>query len=123
MIRNLLSNALKYTNAGKVLVGCRRHGARCSIEIWDTGIGIRPSELSAIFEEYHQLDNPARERSRGLGLGLSIVQRLGDLLRHRVQVRSRVGRGSVFIIEVTVPVSGSWRNSRRTQMRQPRPTP
>ena len=64
-----------------------------SIEIWDTGIGIPDEELQAIFEEYHQLDNAARERSRGLGLGLSIVQRLGDLLGHRVSVRSTPGKG------------------------------
>lgn len=63
-----------------------------SIEIWDTGIGIPESELQAIFEEYHQLDNAARERTRGLGLGLSIVQRLVRLLGHRIHVRSRLGR-------------------------------
>ena len=78
MIRNLLSNALKYTRRGKVLLGCRRREGMLSIEIWDTGIGIPDEELQAIFEEYHQLDNAARERSRGLGLGLSIVQRLGE---------------------------------------------
>jgi two-component system CheB/CheR fusion protein len=99
MIRNLLSNALKYTKRGKVLLGCRRHGSMLSIEIWDTGAGIPESELEAIFDEYHQLDNAARERSRGLGLGLSIVQRLGDLLGHRVSVQSHHGKGSVFAIE------------------------
>ena len=100
MIRNLLSNAVKYTQRGKLLLGCRRHGGVLSIEIWDTGIGIAETELQAIFEEYHQLDNAARERSRGLGLGLAIVQRLGALLGHRVRVRSRPGRGSVFAVEV-----------------------
>ena len=100
MIRNLLSNALKYTKRGKVLLGCRRREGMLSIEVWDTGIGIPDAELQAIFEEYHQLDNAARERSRGLGLGLSIVQRLGNLLGHRVRVRSRLGKGSVFAIEV-----------------------
>jgi two-component system CheB/CheR fusion protein len=100
MIRNLLSNALKYTNRGRVLLGCRRHGGALKVEVWDTGVGIPASELNAIFDEYHQLDNPARERSRGLGLGLSIVQRLADLLQHRLHVRSRVGRGSVFTIGV-----------------------
>jgi two-component system CheB/CheR fusion protein len=100
MIRNLLSNALKYTNHGKVLLGCRRRNRVLSIEIWDTGVGIPAEELQAIFDEYHQLDNAARERSRGLGLGLSIVQRLADLLGHRVRVRSHPSKGSVFIIEV-----------------------
>ncbi len=106
MIRNLLSNALKYTKRGKVLLGCRRHQGMLSIEVWDTGIGIPEGQLQAIFEEYHQLDNPARERSRGLGLGLSIVQRLGGLLGHRIQVRSRPGNGSVFAVEVTLPPRG-----------------
>ncbi|WP_026595993.1 chemotaxis protein CheB [Methyloferula stellata] len=100
MLRNLVANALKYTKRGKVLLGCRRHHGMLSIEIWDTGIGIPEKELHAIFEEYHQLDNAARERSHGLGLGLSIVQRLGDLLDHRIGVRSRLGKGSVFTIEV-----------------------
>jgi two-component system CheB/CheR fusion protein len=100
MIRNLLSNALKYTEHGKVLLGCRRRNRVLSIEIWDTGVGIPAEELQAIFDEYHQLDNAARERSRGLGLGLSIVQRLADLLGHRVRVRSHPSKGSVFIIEV-----------------------
>ena len=79
MIRNLVSNALKYTRRGKILLGCRRHKDDLSIEVWDTGIGIPDNQLQAIFDEYLQLDNPARERSRGLGLGLSIVQRLGDV--------------------------------------------
>ena len=107
MLRNLISNALKYTKQGKVLLGCRRHGGVLSIEVWDTGVGIPDGELAAIFEEYHQLDNAARERSRGLGLGLSIVQRLGGLLDHRVRVRSRRGKGSVFTIEVGLPPSGT----------------
>lgn len=106
MIRNLLSNALKYTEHGKVLLGCRRHGGLLSVEIWDTGIGIPQQELRAIFEEYHQLGNPARERSLGLGLGLSIVQRLGNLLGHRVQVRSNLGKGSVFGIEIMLSQTG-----------------
>jgi two-component system CheB/CheR fusion protein len=100
MIRNLISNALKYTSQGKILLGCRRRGDRLRIEIWDTGTGIPEGQLKAVFEEYHQLDNPARERARGLGLGLSIVQRIGDLLGHNVEVRSRPGKGSVFSIEV-----------------------
>ena len=103
MIRNLVSNALKYTKRGKVLLGCRRHEGMLSIEVCDTGIGIPDKDLQSIFEEYHQLDNAARERSRGLGLGLSIVQRLGTLLGHRLRVRSRPGKGSVFAIEVALP--------------------
>jgi two-component system CheB/CheR fusion protein len=107
MIRNLLSNALKYTQRGKVLVGCRRRGGKLRIEIWDTGIGIPTSELQTIFEEYHQLDNAARQRSHGLGLGLSIVKSLGELLGHRVRVRSLQGKGSVFSIEVPLSPRGA----------------
>jgi len=100
MVGNLVSNAMKYTEAGKVLLGCRRVGDKLRIEVWDTGIGIPAEQLSAIFEEFHQLDNPARERSKGLGLGLAIVQRLADLLGHAIDVRSRPGKGSVFTVEV-----------------------
>ena len=107
MLRNLLSNALKYTRHGKVLLGCRRHHGMLAIEIWDTGVGIPAEELDSIFEEYYQLDNDARERSRGLGLGLSIVQRLANLLGHRVRVRSTMSRGSVFAIEVALPPAGA----------------
>ena len=82
MIRNLLSNAVKYTKKGGVLLGCRRRGDKLRIEVWDTGLGIPEGQLRAIFKEFHQIDNPARELNRGLGLGLAIVQRLGDLLGH-----------------------------------------
>ena len=102
MLRNLVSNALKYTRRGKVLLGCRRHGNILTIEVWDTGIGIPEDALEAIFEEYHQLDNAAREHSRGLGLGLSIVHHLGALLGHPIRVRSRPGKGSVFSVDVAL---------------------
>lgn len=100
MLRNLLSNAVKYTKTGKILFGCRRAGANVRLEIWDTGIGIPSGQLRAIFEEYHQLANPARERGLGLGLGLAIVSRIGELLGHQIEVRSEAGRGSVFTVEV-----------------------
>jgi two-component system CheB/CheR fusion protein len=103
MLRNLISNALKYTQKGKVLIGCRQHGECLRIEVWDTGVGIAASEIDKIFDEYHQINNVARERSLGLGLGLSIVQRLAILLGHRVGVRSIPRRGSVFSIEVSLP--------------------
>lgn len=106
MLRNLVSNALKYTRTGKVLLGCRRQGGLARIEVWDTGIGIPGDELRSIFEEYRQVDNTARERSRGLGLGLSIVSRLGALLQHRIDVRSRPDKGSVFTVEVPLCTSG-----------------
>nr|WP_082359057.1 chemotaxis protein CheB [Bosea sp. AAP35] len=100
MLRNLIANALKYTKTGRVLIGCRRRAGKLTVEVWDTGVGIPGHELQAIFDEYHQIDNAARQRSLGLGLGLSIVQRLGHLLGHGVQVRSTPGKGSVFTIEL-----------------------
>jgi two-component system, chemotaxis family, CheB/CheR fusion protein len=117
MIRNLLSNALKYTEHGKVLLGCRRRNGMLAIKVGDTGVGIPEIELQAIFEEYHQLDNAARERSRGLGLGLSIVQRLGNMLGHRVRVRSRPGKGSIFTIEVKL-ASGETSAERQPRRRE-----
>jgi two-component system CheB/CheR fusion protein len=102
MLRNLLSNALKYTETGRVLVGGRRRGGVLSVEVWDTGIGIPAGEVDRIFDEYRQVDNPARERSRGLGLGLAIVKRIGELLGHPIIVRSDLGRGSRFAVEVPV---------------------
>ncbi len=102
ILRNLISNATKYTSHGKVLLGCRRRGSRLSIEVWDTGTGIPETELSAIFKEFHQLENRVGKRAKGLGLGLAIVQRLGDLLEAPICVRSRVGRGSVFAVDVPV---------------------
>jgi two-component system, chemotaxis family, CheB/CheR fusion protein len=105
ILRNLLANAVKYTTNGKLLLGCRRHGDYLRIEVLDTGPGIPDLELQAIFDEFHQLDNPARDSSKGLGLGLAIVQRLADLLGHKIDVRSRLGVGSNFSIEV--PLGGS----------------
>ncbi|MDD2875952.1 MAG: chemotaxis protein CheB [Acidiphilium sp.] len=102
ILRNLVSNAIKYTKQGRVLVGCRRLGGRARIEIWDTGIGIPEGELQAIFEEYHQVDNATHNRTLGLGLGLAIVRRLADLLGMPLRVRSRPERGSVFTIEVAI---------------------
>jgi len=110
MIRNLLWNAVKYTSSGKILLGCRRRGDKLRIEVWDTGMGIPAEHLHAIFEEFHQVDNPARERGLGLGLGLAIVQRIANMLGHAIDVRSRPGKGSVFAIEVPLARDkpGAW---------------
>jgi two-component system CheB/CheR fusion protein len=112
MMRNIVSNALKYTERGGILIGCRRRGPLVRIEVWDTGIGIDDAEQKNIFNEYHQVDNAARERSRGLGLGLSIVKRLSELLDHRVQVCSRRGKGSCFTIDV--PLASSTETQERS---------
>jgi len=100
MIRNFLWNSVKYTLHGKILLGCRRRGDKLRLEVWDTGLGIPAEHLQSIFEEFHQVDNPARERNLGLGLGLAIVQRIGKMLGHAIDVRSRPGKGSVFAVEV-----------------------
>ncbi len=102
MIRNLLANAIKYTRSGGVVIGCRRDQDRVRLEVWDTGIGIAEADLRTIFDEFHQVDNSARATSKGLGLGLSIVQRLGVLLGHDVGVRSLLGKGSVFSVRIPV---------------------
>ncbi len=102
ILRNLLSNALKYTPEGGILLGCRRHGTHLTIHICDTGIGVPESETRAIFEAYHQVDKDATVAGYGLGLGLSIVQRLSALMGHPVSVRSSAGKGSAFMI--TLPV-------------------
>jgi two-component system CheB/CheR fusion protein len=98
---------VKYTRQGRVLLGCRRRGGKARIEVWDTGLGIPQGQLQAIFQEFHQIDNPTRELSKGLGLGLAIVQRIGDLLGHTVDVRSWRGRGSVFSIEAELAPNGT----------------
>ena len=112
ILRNLVANALKVTQRGGVLVGCRRRGADLSIEVWDTGPGIPVAEQGRIFEEFYQIDNPGRDRSKGLGLGLAIVRRLADLLGHEVSLASRLGRGSVF--RVRVPQAASQENRSET---------
>lgn len=96
VLRNLLGNAIKYTKRGGVLVSVRRSGQGYKLQIWDTGIGIAPEHQEQIFEEYYQVDNPHRDRSRGLGLGLAIVRRISTLLDLQISCRSRLGRGTVM---------------------------
>jgi len=102
IVENLLSNAVRYTAAGRVLLGCRRRGNKLRIEVWDSGIGIADEHVGRIFEEYYQLGNPARDRAKGLGLGLAIVERTARILNHKVEVRSHPDKGSLFAIEVAV---------------------
>ena len=97
---NLIANAIRYTDDGGVLVACRRRGRMVRLSVIDTGRGIPPDQQESVFHEFVQLHNPARDRSKGLGLGLAIVSRLGRLLGHRVDLRSHPGHGSVFSIDV-----------------------
>ena len=96
VMHNFISNALRYTTRGGVLIACRTRGKRLALEVWDTGAGIPPSQWDNIFKEFHQLGNPERDRRKGLGLGLAIVQRLAREMKTSVEVLSHPGRGSVF---------------------------
>jgi signal transduction histidine kinase/ActR/RegA family two-component response regulator len=100
MVRNLVENAIRYTERGSITLTARPAGAVVRIAVEDTGIGIPADQLERIFEEFHQIGNPERDKGRGLGLGLSIVQHLSSILGHPVAVRSQLGRGSTFTIEV-----------------------
>lgn len=104
ILGNLVSNAIRYTpgglHAGKVLVACRHRGDRLAVQVRDNGVGIAPESQEAIFQEFVQLSNPERDRSKGLGLGLAIVKRLAGLLGHPLGLRSLPGRGSTFSIDV-----------------------
>jgi len=99
LLQNLVSNAIKYTPQGRVLVGCRRRGARLRIDVCDTGIGIPPSDRRTVFAEFHRLDQAARV-ARGVGLGLSIVERIARVLDSEISLQSTPGRGSRFSVEV-----------------------
>lgn len=100
LLGNLIFNAVRYTETGGVVVGCRRRGDRIRIEVWDSGIGIAAENLPFIFEELYQLNNPTRKADQGLGLGLAIVDRIARILGGSVSVRSEPGRGSVFAVEL-----------------------
>jgi signal transduction histidine kinase/CheY-like chemotaxis protein len=96
ILRNLIANAVRHTNRGRVLVGCRRAREQWRVEVWDTGPGIAPDDRERVFDEFFQVENPERDRNKGLGLGLAIVRRLASLLDHRLELYSRYTNGSVF---------------------------
>lgn len=100
ILSNLVSNAVRHTRTGRVLVACRRRGNTLRIEVRDSGGGIPLESQTIIFQEFVQLDNPGRTRERGLGLGLAIVRKLTDLLSHPLHLNSAPGRGSVFAVEI-----------------------
>jgi len=104
VIQNFLSNAMRYTSRGKILLGCRHLKGSLRIEVWDTGPGIPENEIGMIFEEFKRLPQHGHDKS-GLGLGLAIVDRVSHALDHPVKVRSELGKGSVF--SITVPIGTS----------------
>jgi CheY-like chemotaxis protein/two-component sensor histidine kinase len=100
LVRNLVENALRYTDNGSVHVVCVPLDGKVRLEVRDTGVGIPPEHLGRIWEEFHQVGNQERDRQQGLGLGLAIVRRLADLLGHKVEVRSEPELGSIFSVEM-----------------------
>lgn len=104
ILRNFVSNAIRYTATGRVVLGCRRRGDYVDIMVCDSGPGIADHQRDEIFREFRQLDNAHKGRSKGVGLGLAIVERIARMLDHRIQVKSRVGKGSCF--GVRVPLIG-----------------
>ncbi len=100
IVRNLVSNAVRYTDGGKIVVGCRRRGPFIAIQVWDTGRGISSDQQARVFKEYYQVGNPERDREKGLGLGLAIVRRLTDLLECPLTLSSEPGRGSCFEVSI-----------------------
>jgi signal transduction histidine kinase len=103
VLRNLVSNAIRYTQDGSVLVSCRRRGGRLVLQVWDTGVGIPDAEQARIFEEFYQVPQGAEmapNQRKGLGLGLAIVKRLADLMGAPLSLRSQPGRGTVFTLEL-----------------------
>ncbi len=99
ILQNLLSNAIRYTETGKVLVGVRRRKKTVSLEVWDTGIGIAPHHRDTVFQEFQRLHSDA-SAAEGMGLGLAIVERACGLLRHPIHLQSEVGKGSGFSVEI-----------------------
>ena len=105
VLNNLLSNALRYTPKGGVLIGARRRGGAIAVLVADTGVGIPQDRRAEVFEDFLQLGNPERNRARGFGLGLGIVRRLCEGMGWQIELRSQVGRGSAF--SILVPASGA----------------
>ncbi len=105
ILRNLVSNAIRYTTNGGVLVACRKHSTQAVVEVWDTGVGIAPEHQQEVFREFHQLGNPERDRRKGLGLGLAIAEGLARTMEHGLSLASTPHRGSVF--RLTLPIDNT----------------
>lgn len=105
ILRNLISNAIRYTETGGVLIGCRRRKHEVLVEIWDTGIGIPATQSEKIFDEFYQIDNPERDRQKGLGLGLAIVRGIAKTMGAPITLASIPGRGSVFRLRLPLAQS------------------
>ena len=102
ILRNLISNAIRYTEQGRVLLGCRRRGHLLELQVWDTGPGIPADKQQQIFQEFQQLDSHPGGNRQGVGLGLAIVKRIAQMLGHPVLLRSHPGKGACFSIQVPI---------------------
>jgi two-component system, sensor histidine kinase len=107
LLRNLLSNAVRYTEHGAILLAARRRADHVRVEVWDTGVGIEPHQQAQIFEPFYQVNNPERDSRRGVGLGLAIARRIAVMLDHRLELASRPGRGSRFSLELPLIEAGT----------------
>ena len=119
ILRNFLSNACRYTESGRILLGVRRRGANVRLEVWDTGMGVAKEQQEKIFLEFNQLSNNHSNGRKGVGLGLAIVERIANILDARVELRSQVGRGSCFSIEIPLtkaPVERATPHPRRSTL-------
>ena len=115
ILRNLVANAIRYTDDGGVLVGCRRRGDRLMLQVWDSGPGIAPGEQGRVFEEFYQVSRPGQAtpgQRKGLGLGLAIVKRLADLMDAPLTLHSRPGHGTVFMLELPAASAASTSKTR-----------
>ncbi len=130
ILQNFLSNALRYTREGRVLIGCRRiqsgsENPKLLIQVWDTGVGIAESDISRMFKEFEQLDNQRGGHDKGVGLGLAIAKRISQILSHPISVQSQLGKGTVFSLEVPVSTntntSGDQEQSPSSQAAERRP--
>jgi len=102
ILGNYMSNAIRYTTSGSVMIGCRRRGNMVSIEVWDTGCGISEDQMPNIFDDFYQIENKERDRSKGLGLGLALAKRLSISLNHSIEFKSTFGSGSCFSVLVAI---------------------
>ena len=102
ILGNFMSNAIRYTQSGSVMIGCRRRDNMVSLEVWDTGCGISDNQMSSIFEDFYQIENKERDRSKGLGLGLALAKRLSISLNHKIESKSWLGSGSCFSVLVEI---------------------
>jgi CheY-like chemotaxis protein/anti-sigma regulatory factor (Ser/Thr protein kinase) len=104
VVRNLLDNAVKYTEQGQVVIECEHKANTCDLYIRDSGVGIPQDQIDFVFDEFHQLNNPERDRDKGLGLGLSIVKRLCDLASIDLQLQSQPGKGSTVMLKLATGI-------------------